>query len=291
MVVSMTGFGHCKKDAETLSINVEVKTVNHRFSEFSFRMPRHLVKMEEKLKKTLGRHMRRGRAEVHIAIEGDGPQSKKLKIDWNLIDDFYKFVSEAGTKYGFHPGDAFKQILSREDFIHIEEQESGYDEFESLILEALDEAGMMLKEMRLAEGAELKKDLAGNLGKIKEITLGLEAYAPTVAVQYREKLAKRMADLLGGELDEARILAEAAIFADKADINEELARLKSHIGQFLAIIEKDEPIGRKLDFLVQEMNREVNTIGSKANDARISEKVVDMKSLLEKLKEQIQNIE
>ncbi|RHW36467.1 YicC family protein [Neobacillus notoginsengisoli] len=291
MVISMTGFGHSKKEAETFSINVEIKTVNHRFCEFSFRMPRYLVRMEEKMKKTLGRHIKRGRAEVHISIDGDGPHTKKLKVDWNLIDDFYRFVSEAGPKYGFHSDDAFKQILTREDFIHIEEYENGFDKFEPLILEALDEAGAMVKEMRLAEGAELKKDLIGNLLEIKEIGFELTGYAPSVVEHYRARLAKRMTDFLGGELDESRLLAESAIFADKSDINEELARLKSHIRQFLTIIEKAEPIGRKLDFLVQEMNREVNTIGSKANDAGISEKVVDMKSLLEKLKEQIQNIE
>ncbi|WP_316569041.1 YicC/YloC family endoribonuclease [Neobacillus sp. YIM B06451] len=291
MIVSMTGFGSCKKETGTFSIHVEVKTVNHRFCEFSFRMPRYLLKAEDKFKKALGRHIRRGRAEVHISVEGEGPHEKVLRVDWDLLDGYYRFIAEAGAKYGFDSMEAFKHVLGREEFVHIEERESGNEELEAMILEAIDEAGSMAKQMRMAEGEALKEDLSSNLARFHDIASELTVYAPSVVEQYRERLAKRMSELLDGGADESRILAEVALFADKSDINEELERLKSHIGQFQAALDESDPVGRKLDFLVQEMNREVNTIGSKSNDSRISEQVVVLKSLLEKLKEQIQNIE
>nr|WP_053368844.1 YicC/YloC family endoribonuclease [Bacillus sp. FJAT-27245] len=291
MIVSMTGFGSCKKETGTFSIHVEVKTVNHRFCEFSFRMPRYLLNAEDKFKKALGRHIRRGRAEVYISVEGEGPQERVLRVDWNLLDGYYRFVSEAGAKYGFDTMEAFKHVLGREEFLHIEERETGNEELEAIILQAIDEAGAMAKSMRLSEGEALKEDLSANLGRFQALASELTVYAPSVVDQYRERLSKRMAELLDGGADESRLLAEVALYADKSDINEELERLKSHIGQFKAALDEAEPVGRKLDFLVQEMNREVNTIGSKSSDARISERVVGLKSLLEKLKEQIQNIE
>ncbi|WP_059170082.1 YicC/YloC family endoribonuclease [Bacillus sp. FJAT-27445] len=291
MVVSMTGFGSSKKETGTFSVNVEVKTVNHRFCEFSFRMPRYLLKAEDKFKKALGRHIRRGRAEVHIAVEGEGPMERILRVDWDLLDGYYRFLSEAGTKYGFDSTEAFKHVLGREEFVHIEERESANEDLEAAILEALEDAGALVKHMRLSEGSALQEDLSKHLASFHRITNELDEYAPSVLQQYRDRLEKRMFELLDGEADEARLLAEVALFADKSDIHEELARMKSHISQFHAIMDEDGPIGRKLDFLVQEMNREVNTVGSKSNDSRISERVVEMKSLLEKLKEQIQNIE
>lgn len=291
MIVSMTGFGSCRKETGTFSIQVEVKTVNHRFCDFSFRMPRYLMKAEDKFKKALARHIRRGRAEVHISVEGEGPLDRALRVDWKLLDGYYRFVSEAGAKYGFDSMEAFKHVLGREEFVHIEEHESGNEELEAMIIDALDEAGAMAREMRLAEGASLKDDLSSNLARFESISVELADYAPYVIEHYRERLSKRMAELLDGAPDESRLLAEVALYADKSDIHEELERLKSHISQFNAIMEEKEPVGRKLDFLVQEMNREVNTIGSKSNDSRISERVVGLKSLLEKLKEQIQNIE
>ncbi|HJV15935.1 MAG TPA: YicC/YloC family endoribonuclease, partial [Bacillales bacterium] len=169
--------------------------------------------------------------------------------------------------------------------------EIGNEELEMVVLKGIEEAVILLKEMRLAEGEELKKDITGNLYQLETAVIELRKYAPLVVQGYKERLTKRMMEFLNGQDDEARILTEVAVFADKADINEEMTRLCSHIQQFLQTIEDHEPIGRKLDFLVQEMNREVNTIGSKANDANIAKTVVEMKSLLEKLKEQIQNIE
>ncbi|HJV31816.1 MAG TPA: YicC/YloC family endoribonuclease, partial [Bacillales bacterium] len=212
-------------------------------------------------------------------------------VDWKLIDEYYQFIEEAKEKYDLEGKISLQELLGINELVHIEESEIGNEELETVVLKGIEEAVILLKEMRCAEGEELKKDITGNLYQLETAVIELRKYAPLVVQGYKERLTKRMMEFLNGQHDEARILTEVAVFADKADINEEMTRLCSHIQQFLQTIEDHEPIGRKLDFLVQEMNREVNTIGSKANDANIAKMVVEMKSLLEKLKEQIQNIE
>jgi uncharacterized protein (TIGR00255 family) len=291
MVISMTGFGRSKKESGSISVNVEVKTVNHRFCEFNIRMPRQLLKIEDKLKKKLTQHIRRGRVEVYVSIEGESAVTRKVHVDWNLIDEYYQFIKQAREKYNIDGTLTLQDLLNRSELIHIEESEIGNEELENLVLTASEEAVILLKQMRTAEGEELKKDLLASLTQIEVNLLQLQQYAPIVAKVYQERLVKRMQEFINGQVDETRILTEVAVFADKVDINEEITRLKSHIGQFIHTLNDQEPIGRKLDFLVQEMNREANTIGSKANDANIAKKVVEIKSLLEKLKEQVQNIE
>ncbi|MDP4163886.1 MAG: YicC/YloC family endoribonuclease, partial [Bacillota bacterium] len=175
--------------------------------------------------------------------------------------------------------------------IHIEESESANEELEDTVLNAVEQATIQLMNMRNSEGEELLKDIASHLKQLEAYVNGLRQFAPSVILNYKERLSKKMIEFLNGQMDEARILTEVALFADKADITEELTRLSSHILQFSNILDSTETIGRKLDFLVQEMNREVNTIGSKANDPHIAVEVIEMKSLLEKMKEQIQNIE
>jgi uncharacterized protein (TIGR00255 family) len=287
----MTGFGRSKVVSGPYSVNVEIKTVNHRFSEFSIRMPRQLLKIEEKIKKKLNQHIRRGRVEVFVTLEGEGTVTRKVHVDWKLIDEYYQFLLDAKKKYSLEGNVSLAELLGLDELVHIEESEMGNEELETIVLTGIEEAVILLKQMRLAEGEELKKDITANLYQLETSLLDLRKYAPFVVQVYKERLTKRMQEFLNGQYDESRILTEVAIFADKADINEEMTRLCSHIQQFLQTLEDNEPIGRKLDFLVQEMNREVNTIGSKANDSNIAKKVVEMKSLLEKLKEQIQNIE
>ncbi|MDR6997962.1 YicC/YloC family endoribonuclease [Neobacillus niacini] len=291
MVISMTGFGRSKKESGSLSVNVEVKTVNHRFCEFNIRMPRQLLKIEDKMKKKLNQHIRRGRVEVYVTIEGESAVTRKIHVDWKLIEEYYQFINLAREKYEIEGKVTLQDLLNNSELIHIEESESGNEELENLVLTATEDAVILLKQMRLAEGEELKKDLLSALTQLEKNISELQEYAPLVLQSYQERLMKRMEELVKGQIDETRILTEVAIFADKADINEEITRLNSHIGQFIQTLNEQEPIGRKLDFLVQEMNREANTIGSKANDANIAKKVVEIKSLLEKLKEQVQNIE
>ena len=291
MVISMTGFGRGKADSGAFSVNVEVKTVNHRFSEVNIRMPRQLLKIEDKIKKKLNQHIRRGRVEVYVSVEGEGVVTRKVHVDWKLIEEYYHFIEQARSKYGIEETITLKDLLNRTDLLHIEESEAGNEDIENLVLSAVEEAVILLKQMRMAEGEELKKDLLAISSQLEVNVFELQKYAPLVVQSFKERLTKRMQEFVNGQLDETRILTEVAVFADKADINEEITRLKSHIQQFLQTLNDQEPIGRKLDFIVQEMNREANTIGSKANDSNIAKKVVEIKSLLEKLKEQVQNIE
>jgi uncharacterized protein (TIGR00255 family) len=287
----MTGFGRAKSESDLFSVNVEVKTVNHRFCEMNIRMPRQLLKIEDRMKKKLNQYIRRGRVEVYVSLEGEGAVTRKVHVDWKLLDEYYQFIKQAREKYHVEGTVTLQDLLNRSELLHIEESEAGNEELENLVLAATEEAASLLKQMRMAEGEELKKDLLAILSQLESHILELQKFAPLVVQSFKERLTKRMEEFAKGQLDETRILTEVAIFADKADINEEVTRLKSHLQQFLQTLNSLEPIGRKLDFIVQEMNREANTIGSKANDSNIAKKVVDIKSLLEKLKEQVQNIE
>jgi uncharacterized protein (TIGR00255 family) len=291
MVISMTGFGNCRLESDSLSVNVEIKTVNHRFNEFNIRMPRQLLKLEDKIKKKINQFIRRGRVEVFVTIAGESAIERKVHVDWKLMEEYYQLIKQAGERFNIDGKITLQDLLNRAELIHIEENEAGNEELENLVLTAAEEAAISLKQMRIAEGGELKKDLLGALKQVDLIVSGLVEDAPKVVQAYKERLMKRMQDFVNGQIDEGRILTEVAVFADKADINEEITRLNSHIQQFIQTLEHHEPLGRKLDFLVQEMNREANTIGSKANDSNIAQKVVEIKSLLEKMKEQVQNIE
>ncbi|CAH2713319.1 hypothetical protein BACCIP111895_00454 [Neobacillus rhizosphaerae] len=291
MVISMTGFGRGKTESDSFSVNVEVKTVNHRFCEINIRMPRQLLKIEDKMKKKLNQHIRRGRAEVYVSVEGEGVVTRKVHVDWKLVEEYYQFIKQAREKFGIEGTITLQDLLNRTDLLHIEESEAGNEELENLVLTATEEAVVLLKQMRMAEGEEIKKDLQAILSQLEANLFELQRFAPFVVQSFKDRLTKRMQEFVNGKIDDTRILTEVAVFADKADINEEITRLKSHIQQFMHTINDHEPIGRKLDFLVQEMNREANTIGSKANDSNIAKQVVEIKSLLEKLKEQVQNIE
>ncbi|ETI66903.1 YicC/YloC family endoribonuclease [Neobacillus vireti] len=291
MVFSMTGFGRGKAESDSFSVNVEVKTVNHRFCEMNIRLPRQLLKIEDKIKKRLNQHIRRGRVEVYVSVEGEGVVTRTVHVDWKLVEEYYQFIKQAHEKFGIEGTITLQDLLNRTDLLHIEESEAGNEELENLVLTATEEAVTLLKEMRRAEGEELKKDLLAMLSQLEGNVFELQKFAPFVVQSFKDRLTKRMQEFTNGQIDETRILTEVAVFADKADINEEITRLKSHIQQFMQTINEPEPIGRKLDFLVQEMNREANTIGSKANDSNIAKRVVEIKSLLEKLKEQVQNIE
>lgn len=291
MVVSMTGFGRSKAESERFSVTVEVKTVNHRFCEFHIRMPRQLLKTEEKIKKKLGEHIKRGRVEVFVTLEGEGIVSRSVHIDWQALDELVHHISEIKTRYRITGEIELSDLVNRDEIIHIEEKETENEELELLVLSAIQEAGTQLIQMRLLEGAALERDVSQNIQQLKGNLSNVKQFAPDVVEHYRDRLKKKMADFLDGQAEEDRMLTEVAFFADKADISEEIIRLESHVGQFTEIMKTNEPLGRKLDFLLQEMNREVNTIGSKANDSRIAREVVEMKSLLEKVKEQVQNIE
>lgn len=287
----MTGFGRSQKESNDFSITVEIKTVNHRFCEYHIRMPRQLFKIEDKIKKQLGEYVQRGRVEVFVTLEGSGAVHRKVNIDWSLLEEYYQYIQQIKKKYELQQDISIHDLLQREEWLQFEEVESKNEELVDLVLVAVEEAAIQLLTMRTSEGKELESDIRHQLTSLEGIIEQLKQYSPLVVSHYRERLAKRMKEFLSGSFDEQRFMTEVAIFSDKADINEELTRLNSHIQQFEETLKLKEPIGRKLDFLLQEMNREVNTIGSKGNDSKIAKEVVELKSLLEKIKEQIQNIE
>jgi uncharacterized protein (TIGR00255 family) len=291
MVKSMTGFGRSQKDSDDFLLTVEVKTVNHRFCEYHVRMPRQLLKLEDKIKKQLNDCIHRGRVEIFVTIGGSGAVHRRVNIDWLLLDEYYQYILKIKEKYGLQSEVTIKDLLQREEWLQVDEVDSGNEELEKLVYLAVEEASQQLLAMRMAEGKELEADIRRQLKLLERAMNELIQYAPLVVVQYRERLEKRLQEYINGVIDEQRYITEVALFADKADINEELTRLFSHIRQFEETLSEPDPIGRKLDFLLQEMNREVNTIGSKANDSKIAKEVVEMKSLLEKVKEQVQNIE
>ncbi len=291
MIVSMTGFGRAKKESNAFSVHVELKSVNHRFCEINIRLPRQLLFLEDKIKKAILEHVKRGRVEVFLTIEGEGLVSKTISIDWDLLDALVSSTKQIQEKYQLPDQITTGQLLSNENILSIEEKEMENQELESTVLEVIDRAVLQLIEMREVEGRKLNEDILSFLAKIEADVNMIKEYAPKVVAHYRDRIEKRIKEYVGNEFDENRVLTEVALFAEKADISEELTRLESHISQFRETVQTTEPIGRKLDFIVQEMNRETNTIGSKANDPLIAKHVVEMKSLLEKIKEQVQNIE
>jgi uncharacterized protein (TIGR00255 family) len=291
MVVSMTGFGRSKIDSGLHTITVEMKSVNHRFHECTIRLPRQLMKLEDKIKKQVSGFIKRGKVDIFITITGEGLVHRNLHIDWKLIRDYYQLVHEINDHFSLKGEIELNQLLSREEFITIDELEEENVELDRLVLQAVAQAANELKDMRMKEGEALKEDFLTHLNHFKQKVSELNSFAPHVVTQYREKLRKKMMEYSDGAIDDTRLLNEVAIMADKSDITEELTRLNSHILYFLSALNSGEPVGRKLDFMIQEMNREVNTIGSKANDSRITALVVELKSTLEKLREQVQNVE
>ncbi|MCC3357529.1 YicC/YloC family endoribonuclease [Bacillus sp. REN16] len=291
MIASMTGFGRAKKESNSFSVNAELKSVNHRFCEINIRLPRQLLFLEDKIKKAIVEHVKRGRVEVFLTIEGDSLVSKTISIDWDFLDALVTSTKQIQEKYQLSDQITTGQLLSNENILSIDEKEMENQEVEPIILEVIESAALQLKQMREIEGKKLIEDIFSFLEQIEEIVHTIKEYAPKIVTHYRDRIEKRIKEYVGNDFDENRILTEVALFAEKADISEELTRLESHISQFRETTQSNEPIGRKLDFIVQEMNRETNTIGSKANDPLIAKHVVELKSFLEKIKEQVQNIE
>lgn len=291
MVKSMTGFGRAEAKQGSYQVLVEMKSVNHRFCEINIRMPKQFLAMEEKMKKVVNSYLQRGRIEMFITIEGQEIHDKHLNVDWELLSAYIDSIHKVKDRYQISGSIEINDILKLENVFTIMETQTEMEAIEELLLEQVHSASKQLVAMRTAEGEQLKKDIITHLTFIEKMSEQLAKLGPTVVEAYRLRLEKKLKEYLGSQIDEQRILAEAAIFADKADINEELKRINSHLGQFTQSLQSADPVGRKLDFLVQELNREVNTIGSKANDANIANLVVEMKACLEKIKEQVQNIE
>lgn len=293
MIHSMTGYGRKSEQTEAFSVTVEMKSVNHRFSEISIFLPRPFFMLEEKIKRLAAKSIDRGKVDIYVIVEGSGLSEQTLAVDWDLLSQYILAIRQA-KKHHSLPGEVSAgELLQIEDVFSVQDSHLETDKVENVLLKAVRDALDQLIEMRKEEGRHLEEDLVDRLDYLESSLVVLRDRIPMVVEHYRERLRERMEDYLSShaELDEERLLNEVAVYSDKADVHEEITRLESHISQFRKYLRDGGVIGKKLNFLQQEMNREANTIGAKGNDFKIRMEVVEMKSELEKIKEQIQNIE
>ncbi len=288
----MTGYGRGEHEGNGKRFTVEMKSVNHRYVEVVIRQPKQLAPLEDRARKLLLETVSRGRVDVFVSLEEFGKTAKVVKVDKDLALAYYKALKELATTVDSPEVIDYSLIPRYPDVITVEQAEDDLEELWLIYQVALEKALKQLMEMREAEGEKLKQDLLKRADNIVAWSAEIFTRAPLVVTEYREKLLQRIQSHLKElTLDEARVATEVAFFADRCSIDEELVRLASHFGQLRESLELTEPVGRKLDFLVQEMNREANTIGSKANDLTTTNIVVNIKSELEKIREQVQNIE
>ncbi len=292
MINSMTGFGRGCAENEMMRITIEMKTVNHRYLDFNIKMPRKLAAFEEDIKRRIKENLTRGRVELYIQLDTTGVSDFKIVPNFGVLDQYHQALSEIAEHYQLNDKLSSVHLTRFQDTLDIRTEELDEVSTRQLVLEALESALDSLMTMRKNEGESLKCDIEEQLEQMKKVLSNVEKRAPEIVAEHKENMIKRITELLSGvDIDENRILLEVAVFADKTDISEEIVRLKTHIEQVYIILNEDEAKGRKLDFLIQEMNREVNTIGSKSPDVDMSNDVVTLKSTLEKIREQVQNIE
>lgn len=291
MIKSMTGFGRGKYENEGRNYTVDIKSVNHKYTDISVRLPRFLNSEEDKIRKRISSAISRGKVDVLVTFENYSSKGTNIRINKDLAKDYIRelkeLAEETDLKFNVDVIDIskFPEILKIED-----EQDEELIGKELMI--AVDDALNKFISMREVEGARLIEDIESRIYLIQNKVNEITAYSSTLVTEYMEKLKQRVNELLEpSTVDENRLMQEIVIFSDKSSIEEELTRLKSHISQFLELIKQSSPIGKKIDFLIQEINREVNTIGSKANCLEITNRVIEIKTEVENIREQIQNIE
>lgn len=292
MVKSMTGFGREHVVANGREIIVEIRSVNHRYYEFTARTPRSYGFLDEKLKAFLKNGISRGKVEVSVTIYNQEGTDAQIELNESVASGYLDALRGSAEKLGLQDDLTLSSIMRLPDVFTVvkktDDEEVIWSEVKAVAQVALDR----FVEMRNTEGVKMYDDISSRLDFIEQTVGKIEMQSPNVSENYRDRLYTKIKEVLQDRnIDEQRVLTEVAIFSEKVAIDEETVRLRSHISQFRDLINSDEPVGRKLDFLVQELNREVNTIGSKAQDLSITKMVVDLKSEIEKIREQIQNIE
>lgn len=287
----MTGYGKAEADSSGGRITVEIKSVNHRYCEMFVKLPRVLSLMESDVKKKVAERLKRGKIEVYIQLE-PGEHALVPAVNIGLARGYceaFRFLKE---ELELADEVSLALILSQKDVLAAPDSRTDSDEFRRALFETVGAAAERLENMRLEEGKALRDDLLGRRARLAELLESVATRVPVVVSDYVVKLREHIAQILEGAApDDSRLAQEVAIMADRGDVTEELVRFRSHLTQLDSFLVEVEPVGRKLDFLLQEMNREVNTIGSKANDAQIAMLVVELKAELEKIREQVQNIE
>lgn len=289
---SMTGFGSSSLELEDCSIDIEIKSVNNRYLDFNFSMPSYLNFMLEDMKSLIKNKLKRGRVEVYIKIKKYQLSVDSVDINYELAQKIKEKLDSLNQKLDMRSDISVRDLVKYDDVMTFTYKDLDNEFLHDNILKVLDEAVNKIYSMRSIEGDNLREDLSTNLSKIEDQISKISSLTENSVKEYREKLFNKISELLDEEkIDKDRMYLEVALMADKADINEELKRFDSHIVQFKSTMDIKDCIGRKLDFIIQEMNREINTISSKSNDESISVCVIEVKSLIEKLREQVQNIE
>ena len=292
MLKSMTGYGRAQFADEGMKITVEIKSVNHRFLEPVIKLPRKYSLLEERIKDEIRIQLQRGRIDVWVGIEELSNQSSALKVDKDLAMDYYKSLKELAKLAGIPQEITVYELSCLEGVVVLQEQETDLELVWEKIKAPFQEALEQLVEMRVKEGKRLGEELQHRTDLLMGLISEIEARIPLVVEAYKARLQERILGFAEGiDVDPARIATELAVFAEKSDITEEVVRFKSHLSQLGESLRSKEPVGRKMDFIMQELNREINTVGSKSPDLILSQKVVDAKSEIEKMREQVQNIE
>lgn len=292
MVSSMTGYGRGETVKENISVVVELRSVNHRYFEFSCRVPRGYVFLEDKLKTFCQQRITRGKVDLFLTLDVTASDNVVVEINHSLASGYVNAIKELSETYEINDDFSAVTLARFPDIFTVKSQALDEDNVWSVVEEAVSLALDGFTAMRAKEGKKLYDDVKSRVETILEKVAFIEERSPETVKAYREKLETRIREMLAdATVDEGRLLTETAIFADKVAVAEETVRLRSHIKQLMELLESDIAVGRKLDFIVQEMNREANTIGSKAQDIEIAHTVVDIKAEIEKIREQIQNIE
>ncbi len=292
MIKSMTGYGSAKGTVEGLEIQVELKSVNNRYLDTSVRLPRSFLFAEEMVKSAVQKHISRGKVDVFVNVDASGAGDMAVRVNEALLKGYIEAVRHIAEEYDLADDLTAMSAARFPDVLTVEKKDLDAEAISAGMAEIVFEALRDFDAMRLREGEKLRDDVLARLEAIEAMVSRVEETAPETVAAYRRRLEQKMADVLStAGIDESRILAEAAIFADHIAVDEETVRLRSHLSQLRGMVDGASPIGRKLDFLIQECNREANTIGSKCQNSSIAHVVVDLKSEIEKIREQIQNIE
>ena len=292
MIRSMTGYGHADGSVNGIHVTFEMKSVNHRFFEFSARVPRNYGFLDEKIKNFLQGKVSRGKIECFVQIDTYEQENVVVSLNRSLLNGYINAFQVLQKEYSVKNDITASSLLGVNDIFCVHKESDDEDKIIAAVISVAGEAVEKFVAMREVEGEKLKIDIKARTDEIKTNIDYIEERSPETVKEHNEKLCLRMKELLGdAKIDEQRILNEAAIFADKIAVAEETVRLRSHLDQLSSLFQMNEPVGRKMDFLVQEINREANTIGSKTQDLSISRCVVNIKSEIEKIREQVQNIE
>lgn len=297
MVKSMTGYGRGEATAEGRHVLFEIKSVNHKFFECNVKLPRAYLFLEDKLRAYVQGRVSRGKVDLFLQVETLEEPEVRVTVNHSLADAYVGAFQELKERYALNDNLSLSHLLRCPDLLVVEKAPEDEDGLWQVVLQAAEPAVTSFLQMRETEGARLSEDLLEKIGRIEAMVAQIEEITPETVAEYRERLYAKIQELLGDRsIDEQRVLTEVAVFADKVAVDEETVRLKSHIKQLREFLTgggqtDGQPIGRKLDFLIQEMNREANTIGSKSVNSKIAYIVVDLKSEIEKIREQVQNIE